>query len=171
MKLVIIAAVASNGVIGHKGEIPWKIKKDFQNFKRLTEGYPCIMGRRTFGSLPDEVRPLPNRENIVVSGNPWFQHSSITKKNSLEEAIEYCKGLDSNRAFVIGGGQVYKQTIDIVDNMVISHIHKDYDGDVFFPEIDHSKWEVLSKRLIKTADFTSRSPVEFTLVHYRRKGV
>ncbi|MEM5793207.1 MAG: dihydrofolate reductase [Candidatus Aenigmatarchaeota archaeon] len=140
MEIIIIAAVARNGVIGKDGKLPWHIPEDLEHFKRLTEGYPCIMGINTYHSLP--IKPLPGRENIVLTSKD-IKIPGATVKHSLEEALEYCK--DREKVFICGGGSVYRQAMELADTIELTLIDKDYEGDTYFPEIDKKKWKLVNR--------------------------
>lgn len=132
-KLISIAAVAKNNVIGKDGKLIWHIPEDLKRFKRLTLGHPMIMGRKTFESFP---KPLPGRTHIVLSSTPNENTENIIWVDSIEKAINTAKELDNEKAFIIGGGNIYRQTIDLVDELEITEIDASFDGDTFFPEID-----------------------------------
>ena len=140
-EIIIIAAVAENNVIGKDGKIPWHIKEDFQHFKNLTLGYPCIMGDKTYESLP--IKPLPGRENIVLTFDKNYNPKGVTIKYSFEDAFEHCKGKE--KIFIIGGASIYKQGLKFADRMEITRIHKAYDGDTYFPEVNFDEWEIEKK--------------------------
>jgi dihydrofolate reductase len=139
-EVVIIAAVAKNNVIGKAGKIPWHIKEDFQHFKSLTMGYPVIMGRNTFESLT--VKPLPGRENVVLSRNK-FSYPGIVVKSSMQEALDYCKKHD--KTFIIGGASVYEQGLGFADKLELTQINQDYEGDTYFPEVNFDEWQLDKK--------------------------
>ena len=144
MRIIIISAIAQNGVIGKSnGEMPWHEKEEFQHFKRTTFGFPVIMGRKTFETLGN---PLKGRENIIVTRNDNFKIDFEETKVCylLNEAIEYCKSKNSEKAFIIGGGQIYKQAISIADDMILSFMKFEAEGDVKFPEINYDDWKVVS---------------------------
>jgi dihydrofolate reductase len=145
LKIIIIVAVAQNGVIGRAtGEMPWHVKEDFQHFKKTTMGFPIIMGRKSFESLGT---PLKGRENIVISHNKNLKYDFDNVKivHSLDDALEYCKSKKCEKAFITGGGEIYRQSISIADEMIISHMKFEATGEVSFPEIDNTEWEVSSK--------------------------
>lgn len=140
MIISLIVAIAKNGVIGKSnGEMSWHIKEEFQHFKNTTFGYPIIMGRKTFETLG---KPLKGRLNIIVTRNKNYktEFEEVIIKTSLEEAIDHCKSLNPEKIFIIGGAEIYKQSFDIVDEMIISYMKFDADGDVKFPEFDKQKW-------------------------------
>jgi len=138
----IIVAIAQNGVIGKAtGEMSWHVKEEFQHFKNTTFGYPIIMGRKTFETLG---KPLKGRTNIVVSKNKSYKttYNDVVIKDSIEEAIEYCKLINPEKIFVIGGGEIYRQAILFVDEMVITFMKFEAEGDVKFPQIDNNDWNI-----------------------------
>lgn len=140
MIISLIVAIAKNGVIGKSnGKMSWHVKEEFQHFKDTTFGYPIIMGRKTFETLG---KPLKGRLNIIVTRNKNYktEFEEVIIKTSLEEAIDYCKSLNPEKIFIIGGAEIYKQSFDIVDEMIISYMKFDADGDVKFPEFDKQKW-------------------------------
>lgn len=138
----IIVAIAANGIIGRSnGEMPWHVKEEFQHFKKTTLGFPVIMGRKTFETLG---KPLKGRLNIIVSRNKNYKlnYEDVIIKNSLQEAIEYCGKLEFEKIFIIGGGEIYKQAISFVDEMVISYMKFDAEGDVQFPNFNKEDWKM-----------------------------
>ena len=145
MKIIIIVAVAQNRVIGRAtGEMPWHVKEDFQHFKKTTMGFPIIMGRKSFESLG---KPLKGRENIVITRNKNLNYDfdNVSIVHSLDDALDYCKSKKYMKAFITGGGEIYSQSIFIADEMIISHMKFDATGEVSFPDINSSEWEVSSK--------------------------
>ncbi|MDO8549565.1 MAG: dihydrofolate reductase [Ignavibacteria bacterium] len=158
MKIVIISAVAQNGVIGRSnGDLPWKVKEEFQHFKNTTLGFPVIMGRKTFETLG---KPLKGRLNIVITRDKErsFEFDDVKEFYSLNEAIEYCKTLNTEKSFIIGGGEIYRQGISLADEMIISFMDFEADGDVYFPEINEKIW--------KRDSGEKRN--QFEIVHYKR---
>ena len=145
MKIIIISAIAQNRVIGRSnGDMPWHIKEEFQHFKNTTLGFPIIMGRKTFNTLG---KPLKGRLNIIVTKDKAlrFEFDDVKKFYSLNEAIDYCKTLKTDKIFIIGGGNVYEQAIKIADEMILSFLTFNAEGDVYFPEIDEKIWKVTSR--------------------------
>ncbi len=162
MEKCLIAAVADNWGIGVKGDLPWHILEDLKYFKRTTDGWPVIMGRTTYFSLP--FRPLKGRKNIVLNlgGDPIPE---VTCVNSFDEAFAAAEPQD--RCFVIGGASVYKAAMSQMDLLYITHVHTVVrDADVFFPEIDPQIWEVESRSGMFTDPATSW---DFEFVVYRKK--
>ena len=137
-EIILIAAIADNGVIGQNNTIPWHISADLKRFKRLTTGHTVIMGHKTWESLP--VQPLPGRQNIVLSHR---QHTSIEGcrfHTSLESALADCR--HRKQAFLIGGASVYSAGLKIADTLEITHVHDSPQGDTFFPAIDWAAWSL-----------------------------
>ncbi len=135
----IIVAIADNRAIGKNNDLLWHIPADLKRFKRITSGHPVIMGRRTYESLPK--RPLPNRRNIVITDIPGERFEGCEMAYSIDEAAALCHPGDEN--FVMGGASVYRQFLPITDRLYLTVVHKAFEGDVFFPEIDFSKWKLM----------------------------
>ena len=144
MKIIIIAAISRNGVIGNtNGEMPWHVKEEFQHFKQTTVGSAVIMGRKTFETLG---RPLKGRENIIVTRNRDFKVDFDDTKlvHSLEESIGYCKSKMYEKIFIIGGGEIYRQALQLADEMILSFMKFEAEGEVKFPEIKNDIWQKVS---------------------------
>lgn len=153
MDLTIIASVSEKNVIGNNGKIPWRITKedrqkykgDMDRFRDLTMRHPVIMGRKTHDSIG---KPLPGRKNIVLTSHDIPNHG-IYVAHSIEEALKMCDdyfvgGIDEG-SYVIGGGEVYRQFLPIVNMMEITRVHMGVDGDAFFPEVNWDDWEEVFK--------------------------
>jgi dihydrofolate reductase len=140
-EIILIAAVADNNAIGKDGRIPWHIKEDFQHFKSLTMGNACLMGDKTYDSLP--TKPLPGRENIVITLNPAWLAPGAKVFHSLEEALDYCK--DKEKLYICGGASVYRLTLPLAHKLEITRVHQSPDGDTFFPEIDLNTWKIVAE--------------------------
>lgn len=140
MPFSIIAAVAKNNCIGVKNKIPWHIPEDFKYFKEKTMGKTCLMGQATFESIIGYLgKPFPGRKNVVVTLDKNFKApSDVRVFYSLDEAFEKLKGED---VFICGGASIYRQTIDRADNLFITLVDMEPDGDVFFPEINKDIWK------------------------------
>jgi len=133
----IIVAIAQNNAIGKDNQLLWHIPADLKRFKQLTTGNTIVMGKRTFESLP--VRPLPNRRSIVITDVPGEQIEGCTMAYSIEDAIGK---MDTDKEnFVIGGGSVYRQFLPFSQQLYLTVVQRDFDADIFFPEIDYSEWE------------------------------
>ncbi len=138
MKIALIAAVSRNGVIGHANELLWKLPEDLQFFKRVTMGHPVIMGRKTWDSIPTRFRPLVGRTNIVVTHQKGWRADGAITAHTLEEALELA--LESvagdphaSRAYIIGGAQLYALAMPHADELVMTEIDRDFQGDARFP--------------------------------------
>ena len=114
-EIIVIVAVAQNGVIGKDNDIPWRIKEDFQHFKDATLGFPCIMGDKTYESLPEGARPLPGRENIVLTFDKNYKPEGTTIFHDFYEAIEYVRSKGIEKAFITGGATIYKLGMQVAD--------------------------------------------------------
>lgn len=133
----IVVAMGEKNEIGFENQLLWHLPKDLKHFKDLTSGHPIIMGRKTYESIG---KPLPNRTNIVVSRKKdWFEEG-ILIVGSLKEAIKFAKKIDEE-VFVIGGGNIYEQTMDIVDKLEVTLVKADLEADTFFPKIDEKIWK------------------------------
>ncbi len=146
-RIYLIAAVAANGVIGAKGRLPWSLPEDLKHFKKLTLGHPVIMGRKTWESLG---AALPGRENIVVTRSPGFQAPGAAVASSLEAALALCAG--EPVAFVIGGEGLFRESLALASGLVLTEIHRDYEGDTWFPRYDRSRWRETQREAHETAD-------------------
>ena len=153
MEKIIIAAVAENGAIGKDGDIPWHIPEDLEHFKQKTTGHPVIMGRKTYESLPENFRPLPDRTNIVLTRSD-IDEEGIKVAGSMEEAYSIAEELD-DRAFIIGGASVYKQALPDANKMEITEVKKEVDGDTFFPEFDREEWNEERREEHEDFDFVT----------------
>lgn len=140
MEKIVIAAVSENGVIGKDGDIPWHYPEDLEHFRDATMGYPVVMGSNTYMSLPEDYRPLPGRKNIVLTRSDMQVPESVDIANSLEEAWDIAEVTGKKKVFIIGGAGVYEQVLPEADKMIITRIHKKYDGDTFFPEWSDENW-------------------------------
>ena len=157
----IIVAIAQNGTIGDKNALLWHIKEDMRFFRTTTSGHPVIMGRKTFESLGS--KPLPKRKNIVITrSDVEFEGAFVA--HSLEEAIAMAD--DDAEVFIMGGAQIYAQALDIADRMYITRVERDYEGDTSFPEVDYSKWKLVTEeRYERGEDYDS----PFSFLTYDRK--
>lgn len=137
MKIAIIAAIAKNNAIGSDNKLLWHLPADLQFFKQTTLNNTIIMGRKTFDSIG---KALPKRTNIVITSNPAFQAPGCIVVSNLKDAIAKA---DSEEVFIVGGAQIYQQSMEIADKMYITHVHHHFDGDTFFPAIDDKLWRVV----------------------------
>jgi dihydrofolate reductase len=168
MDIVLIVAVADNGVIGASGVIPWRLKTDMQRFKAMTLDKPIVMGRKTFVSLR---RPLPGRTNIVVTRDAHFRSPGAVVTTSLADARAIATG-DALRRLateiaVIGGAEIYAQWMPYADRLEITEVHARPAGDTYFAAIDAAVWEEVA-RVRNSAG--SDDSADFSFVTYRRRG-
>lgn len=159
MKKIIIAAISRNNVIGLKGQMPWHSKEEFKHFKETTTGFPVLMGRNTFESFG---KPLKNRLNIIITRNPGKKYDLNELKyfSSLEEAYKFCESEKYDKVFICGGGEIYKASINEADELIISVMKLETEGDTFFPEISEKLWKVTE----------TKENAEFTVYYYSRKN-
>lgn len=137
----IVVAMGENNEIGFGNELLWHLPEDLKHFKKLTSGHPIIMGRKTYESIG---KPLPNRTNIVVSRkSDWFEEGVLIV-GSLKEAMKFAKKIDEDY-FIIGGGSIYKQTIDLVDCLEVTLVKAHLEADTFFPKIDEKIWQKVAE--------------------------
>ena len=139
--ITTIVAKAENNIIGNNNELIWHLPNDLKRFKALTSGHPIIMGRKTFESIG---RALPNRTNIVITRNSDWSFEGVLVVNSLEEAIKKAKEIDEH-IFIIGGGNIYEQALDISDALEVTEVHHPFEGDTQFPEISSSEWQEVAR--------------------------
>jgi len=168
-EIIVIVAVAQNNAIGKDNDIPWHIKEDFEHFKEKTSGCPCIMGDKTYESLPDNAKPLPNRENIVLTFDKEYNPEGTTIFHDFYEAIEYVKKKGVEKAFIIGGATIYKLGMKVADIFELTRIHQDYEADTFYPEINFDEWELMNQEDHESMDIKNKIPVKFSFLTYKRK--
>lgn len=152
MRVSLVAAVARGGVIGRDNAIPWRIREDMQRFRAVTIGHPVVIGRRTWDSLPDRFRPLPGRRNVVVTRNPDWCAEGAERAGSLEEALRVLEG--APRVYVIGGAEVYAAALPLADELLLTEIDLDVEGDAFFPDWDRGEFVEASRESQVSADGT-----------------
>jgi dihydrofolate reductase len=153
LEVVIIAAMARNRVIGINNRLPWSIREDTLHFKELTLGHPCVMGRKTWESLP--VKPLPGRENIVISSSLRSAETGMMLFDSLAKALGFCETRQYGKVFICGGGALYNEAIHRACRIELTLIEQNVEGDVFFPEIAEAVWRETKKTLHGDFSFIS----------------
>jgi dihydrofolate reductase len=165
--LVLVAAVARNGVIGSNGGLPWRLSSDLKRFKALTWGKPIIMGRKTFESIG---RALPGRETIVATRDPAFAPSGVLVARDLNAALdlahERAHALGANEIVIGGGAEIYAQTIKRASRLFITEVALDSQGEARFPPIDPLEWREISR---ETGDRGPREDADFAFVSYERR--
>jgi dihydrofolate reductase len=162
-KISIIVAMSSNGVIGDKGGLLWHIKKDMESFKQITMGHTVVMGYNTYMSLPKQ-KPLKGRRNIILSSRLKDAPEGFEVAHHIEEVLDMIKNDD--QTFVIGGGKVYEQFMDLASFMFVTYVDKEFYGDTVFPEFDRDEWE-----LVRSQEIDDDPAVDFTyyFLDFRRK--
>ncbi len=148
-RVVLVAAVADNGVIGQDGDIPWSIPEDLKHFRATTKGNTVVMGRVTFESIG---HPLPYRTNVVVTRDPDWSHEAVFVAHSVKEAIELAQEYDGD-VMVIGGGGIYEEALPLADVQVLTEVHLTPDGDTFYPAWDRAQWREVSREAHEGYEF------------------
>ena len=159
--ITLIAAISTNNALGKDNDLIWRLPADLKRFKKVTSGYPILMGRNTFESIG---KPLPNRTSIIITRNNQYKKEGCLIANSLEEAIAITEG---KNAFIIGGAQVYKQALEnnLIDQLDITRVHQEFEADVFFPEIDLTIWQEISRE-----DFLAdeKNGYDYSFISYQK---
>lgn len=158
----LVVAKSDNNVIGHDNQLIWHLPNDWKHFKEITTGHPIIMGRKTFESIG---RALPNRTNIIITRNKNYSIENTKVAHSLNEAIEIAKKIDED-IFIIGGGKIYEQALDLVDILEVTEVHENFEGDTYFPVIDLNVWKEIS-RIKHHKD--EKNKFDYSFVRYERK--
>ncbi|ENN87696.1 dihydrofolate reductase protein [Rhizobium freirei PRF 81] len=165
----IVVAVSRNGIIGRDGDMPWRLSSDLKRFKAMTLGKPVIMGRKTFQSIG---RPLPGRPNVIITRDEGFSAGGVTTAHSLDEAVDIASRLavesGADEICILGGGEIYRQSIALADRLLVTHVETDVDGDTSFPVIDPALWQVESELAVPAGEKDSY-PTRF-VVYLRRKA-
>ena len=145
----LIVAASTNNAIGKANQMLWHLPEDFKFFKNTTWGMPIIMGRKTFESIG---KPLPGRMNIVITSNTDWKVDGVQVAPNIDDAIKLAETANAKEIFITGGGEIYKQTIGIADKIYITKVNTIIDGDVYFPEIDETVWELSFEKNVKADD-------------------
>jgi dihydrofolate reductase len=140
MLLSIIVAMDANRVIGHENRLPWHLPADLQHFRRITMGKPILMGRRTWESIG---RPLPGRTNIVITRDTDYRAEGCVVVHTVDAALQAARGHEE--VMLIGGAQLYRQLLPRADRLYITHVHGEFSGDAFFPELDTADWREVER--------------------------
>jgi len=147
MEVILIVAIAKpNNGIGKANDLLWHLPADMKFFRSQTTGFPVITGRKNYESIPEKFRPLPNRENIVITRQDiTYENTDVC--SSIEDALRIAKSYKKNKDYIKGGGQIYKQCLEsnLIDKLVITWVDAELDADVFFPQIDESTWTITSE--------------------------
>lgn len=161
MKIALVAAASDNNVIGDNNALPWRMPADMKFFKELTTGHPVIMGRKTYYSFG---KPLKNRQNIIISRDKNLTIKGCVVVNSLKEAIKEAK--KDKEVFIIGGAEIYRQSMKIADKIYLTRIHSRFDGDAFFPEIKERNWKLTE---CKEFEPDEKNPYPFAFMQFKKK--
>lgn len=161
-KLIIIAAAAENNALGINNDLPWHLPDDFKRFKALTSGHKIIMGRKTLESFP---KALPNREHIVITRDKnYIPKFNCVVVNSIEAAIKLTA--DDSLAYIIGGGEIYRQSLNFATHIELTRVHAKVNADTFFPDIDLEDWKLINEEYHPKDD---KHKYDFTYLTYKRK--
>lgn len=167
MMLSIIVAVSENNVIGKDNRLIWRLPADMKFFKEKTTGHVIITGRKNYESIPEKFRPLPDRKNIVITRQKNYQAPGAIVVSSIENALKYVSENHANEeVFIIGGAEIYRQTISACKRIYLTRIHHSFEGDAFFPSIPENKWE-----LTQSEEFPSdeKNIYNFTIQTWEKK--
>jgi dihydrofolate reductase len=162
--LSLIAVVARNGAIGKNNDLLFRLPGDLPRFKRITMGWPVIMGRKTWESLPDRSRPLPGRVNIVVTGNPQWRAEGAVVVASLQEALAQLGSV--SKAFVIGGARLFAEALPLLDEMELTEVDQDFDADVYFPTWNRADFVETHRESLHAGE---PNHFDYAYVTYQRK--
>jgi dihydrofolate reductase len=161
-KVAVVAAVARGGVIGRQNAIPWHLPEDMKRFRALTAGHAVVMGRRTWDSLPSHFRPLPGRRNVVVTRNPDWSAEGAERAESVDDALRRLG--DETQVYVIGGAELYAATLPLADELYVTEVDLEVEGDTFFPGFDAAAFEEVERERHAARDGT-----RFAFVRYVRR--
>lgn len=161
--IILIAAASKNNALGKDNDLLWHLPDDFKRFKKLTTGHQIIMGRKTFESFP---KPLPNRTHIIITRDRDYtvDFDSCIVVHSIEAALELVK--NDHKAFIIGGGEIYRQCEKFANRIELTRVHKAFEADTFFPEIDLNDWELIAEEYHPRDE---KHQYDFTYLTYLRK--
>jgi len=162
MQINMIFARAANGVIGNKNRMPWHLPEDLAHFKRLTHGWPVIMGRKTWDSLPPKFKPLPGRDNVVITRQPGWTAEGASRAKSLEDALKRCQAFEE--VWIIGGAQIYTLAEPLAHQIEVTDLAQDFEGDAFAPLLNHHWIESARENHV------SAGGMGFSFITYKRDG-
>ncbi len=168
MAVKLIVAMDKERGIGRDNDLMWHLATDMKFFKETTSGQVVVMGRKNYDSIPERFRPLPNRENVVLTRNTSFEAEGCKVFHSLEDCLSYFEGETERTVFIIGGGEIYRQALDLkcVNEMYITHVDAVYGADTFFPEFDEDNWTIHE---ILSWPKDDKNEAAFTVRHYIKK--
>lgn len=167
MKVALIVAMDLERGIGKDNDLMWDLPTDMQFFKDTTSGQIVVLGRKNYESIPEKYRPLPNRENAVLTRNKSYQAEGAKIYHSLSECLKSYSAEEERTIFIIGGGEIYRQALelDVVDEMYITHINKKYNADTFFPEFEIKNW---TSEIILNHKKDEKNEASFEVIKYNR---
>ena len=166
MSINLIYASSINGVIGRDNSMPWYLPEDLEHFKECTQGFPVIMGRKTWDSLPAKFRPLPDRANIVISRSENWEGDGAVRASNIEDALEKAQTLETEHIWVIGGAQVYNAALPYANRAYVTLIKETYEGDTYAPELPEEEWDALESTEIQK----SATGLKYLFIVYQRKA-
>lgn len=166
MVISSIVAVSQNNVIGKDNTLIWHLPADMNYFKNKTAGHCVITGRKNYESIPEKYRPLPNRTNIVITRQKNYDAPGAIVVESLEAALKKAVDTGDEEIFIIGGGEIFKQSMHLADKLYVTKIHHTFDGDTYFPEIDSKFWKE-TKRVDCLAD--EKNKYDYSFLEYQKK--
>lgn len=168
MKISLIVAMDQDRGIGKNNDLMWHLPSDMRFFKETTLGQIVVMGRKNYESIPEKYRPLPKRENVVLTRNESYVADDCNVFHSLEECLKHYKSEEERTVFIIGGGEIYRQALGmkIIDEMYISHINHSYGADTFFPSFDLKDWKV--ETILEQAK-DEKHEASFSVMRYSKK--
>jgi dihydrofolate reductase len=162
-KLALIVAASENNVIGRDNDLPWRLSADLKKFKSLTMGHSIIMGRKTFESIG---RLLPGRETVIITRNENYAFEGAAVVHSVEQALEACAG--QARVFLIGGAEIYRLAMPQVDEIYLTRVHAEVEGDTYLPKVDWAEFDLIES---ESFEANEKNDHRFSLQHYRRKSI
>lgn len=160
-KIILIVAIARNGVIGRDNQLPWELPEDLQHFKALTLGHPVIMGRKTWESLPPRFRPLPGRRNVVITRQTAFSASGAEVVGSLPAALALAG--EAERLCIIGGAQIFAEALPLADTVEMTEVALEPEGDTWFPALSAQEWQETARQ-----SAVSQNGIGYAFVTYQR---
>ena len=159
-EITLIAAVSENNALGKNNQLIWHLSEDLKRFKRLTQGHSIIMGRKTFESMP---KALPNRKNIILTRNKGYKVQNAWVVHTIEEALKLTEG--DSQPFIIGGGEIYKLFLYHADSIELTRVHRNFEADTFFPEIDYKNWELVEEEKHLSSE---NQPYDYSYLKFRK---
>lgn len=166
LRLSLIVAAAENGAIGKDNKMPWHLPADLQYFKKVTMGKPVVMGRKTFESIG---QPLPGRTNIVITRDKSYRQEGVEVLHDLSAAEAACEDFavfeDFSEMMFIGGAEIYKQVLPEIDRIYLTQVHAEFEADTYFPELEKSKWTVVSEQRFAADD---KNPYDYSFIVMER---